>query len=224
MSLVNAENIKPTSRRVGRPHGSNREQTIDNILRSALRCFTAKGYANTTFKDIAKGAGITHAAIYQYFPSKAALYAATLDAIYSRLLPNMRSLMTERCSLREQIKALLTAAVELHEAEPNVTAFMSSVPIESQRQVELKNYFNARESRFLCAIRDMIEQARKRGEIAAEVDADTLQMVLVGSLIGMVLYQHADQSVALDVALQSFSRLLDGAVFNPIEQQKPQQL
>jgi AcrR family transcriptional regulator len=215
VATAKIEKLNIATRRVGRPQGSNREQTIDNILRSALRCFTAKGYANTTFKDVAKGAGITHAAIYQYFPSKAALYAGTVDAIYSKLLPSMRRLANEKSSLREQVTALLTAAVELHEAEPNVTAFLSAVPMESARQQELKNYFNTRDSRFIEAIRTMIEQAKASGEIAADVDAETLLMVMVGSLIGMLLYQHADQSVALESALNCFSRLLDGEIFNP---------
>lgn len=206
-----AQTSKP--RRVGRPQGSNREQTVENILRSALQCFTAKGYANTTYKDVASGAGITHAAIYQYFPSKAALYAGTLDAIYAQLLPSVQLLVDDASSLREQINALLDAAVELHDAQPNVTAFLSSVPIESNRQQELKTYFNTLDSRFLQEIKIMIDLARSRGEIAEHIDAETLLMVFLGSAIGMALYHHADQGVALERAIASFKLLLDGQLF-----------
>jgi AcrR family transcriptional regulator len=49
------------------------------IVGEAMRCFSAKGFRGTTTRDIAKRVGITEAALYRYFESKEALYAAIID-------------------------------------------------------------------------------------------------------------------------------------------------
>jgi len=49
------------------------------ILREAARLFGTHGFKGTTTRDVAARVGITEAALYRYFPSKEAMYAAILD-------------------------------------------------------------------------------------------------------------------------------------------------
>ena len=53
--------------------------TRKRILRSALDLFVKKGYAHTTFNDIASRLGFTKGAVYWHFKSKADLLAAILN-------------------------------------------------------------------------------------------------------------------------------------------------
>jgi AcrR family transcriptional regulator len=62
--------------RGGRCAGEERRQ---RILVEATRCFAARGFAGTTTRELAAGAGVTEAALYRYFPSKEALYTALID-------------------------------------------------------------------------------------------------------------------------------------------------
>jgi AcrR family transcriptional regulator len=48
-------------------------------VREAALCFGTRGFRGTTTRDIAARVGITEAALYRYFPSKEAIYAAILD-------------------------------------------------------------------------------------------------------------------------------------------------
>jgi AcrR family transcriptional regulator len=50
-----------------------------HILAEAARLFGTHGFSGTTTRDIAAAVGITEAALYRYFPSKEAMYAAILD-------------------------------------------------------------------------------------------------------------------------------------------------
>ena len=52
----------------------------------AQAVFAAAGYANAGTGDVARGAGVSPAAIYRYFPSKRELYLATLRNAGPRLL------------------------------------------------------------------------------------------------------------------------------------------
>lgn len=63
----------PASRRL--PADERRAQ----ILREAARLFGSHGFNGTTTRDVAAQVGITEAALYRYFPSKEAMYAAILD-------------------------------------------------------------------------------------------------------------------------------------------------
>jgi len=65
-----------------RPAGERKQL----ILESAQAVFAETGYANTGTGDVARGAGISPAALYRYFPSKRDLYLATLRNAGPRLL------------------------------------------------------------------------------------------------------------------------------------------
>src|SRR5262245_50836924 len=49
------------------------------ILREAAELFGSRGFKGTTTRDVAQRVGLTEAALYRYFPSKEAMYAAILD-------------------------------------------------------------------------------------------------------------------------------------------------
>jgi len=63
----------------GARHRPRAEERRDQILREAALCFGTSGFRGTTTRDIAGRVGITEAALYRYFPSKEAIYAAILD-------------------------------------------------------------------------------------------------------------------------------------------------
>ena len=65
---------RPTSRQ--RQAAARREE----ILRTALGLFAAQGFDATSTKQIAKEAGIAEGLVFHYFPTKASLLTAILDA------------------------------------------------------------------------------------------------------------------------------------------------
>ena len=67
----------------GRPPGrtTQGDQTKDRLYTTALRLMAAQGYGSTTLRQIAAEAGVSHALLYRYFPSK----GAVVLALYERL-------------------------------------------------------------------------------------------------------------------------------------------
>jgi len=204
---------QPVARRVGRPPGSSRDLTSTRIVSSALKLFTEKGYAGTTYKDVARGAGITSPAIYQYFGSKSELYGAALESIYGQLMPEIQGAVATGETLRDQLGAMLRVLLELHEKTPDYTAFLSAVPFECSRQEDLKEHFAQRESRLLAALHSLFEDAKMRGEIAPERSTDSLVMVFLGSVVGMALYQQGSPGVSMRSAFDAFSDIIDSKLF-----------
>ncbi|MCH8994088.1 MAG: TetR/AcrR family transcriptional regulator [Chloroflexi bacterium] len=76
--------ILVTTQRTRSQSGSARKArrgplTRKQILDAALRLFSEKGFARTSVRDIARGAGITDAAIYYHFASKRDLFEALFE-------------------------------------------------------------------------------------------------------------------------------------------------
>jgi AcrR family transcriptional regulator len=55
------------------------EQTVERILDAAEPLFAKRGYEGASLREIARQAGIQQPGLYNYFPSKEALYASVLD-------------------------------------------------------------------------------------------------------------------------------------------------
>jgi AcrR family transcriptional regulator len=69
-----------------------KQKAKTRILEAALEEFKEKGYFRTTMDDIAKRLGISHGAIYQYFPRKESLLAM----LYSNSPENLRSMLSNK--------------------------------------------------------------------------------------------------------------------------------
>ena len=90
------ETLEKTEKAMGRPVGSSKEASLARILPAARKLFAENGYSKTTFKEIGKEVGMTHAALYGYFPSKAALYQATCDHAQGLLLADYAEAIREK--------------------------------------------------------------------------------------------------------------------------------
>lgn len=73
---------KPQRRRPGRP-----SQSIDRseLVSLARRTFAQRGYAGTSMRVVAEGAGLTKAALFHHFRSKEAMYLEAMSSVVSAL-------------------------------------------------------------------------------------------------------------------------------------------
>lgn len=65
------------------------------ILAAALDAFAAKGYTAATNAEIARAAGVTAAALYYYFPSKADLFRAVVSERKEQIMPTVANLQEQ---------------------------------------------------------------------------------------------------------------------------------
>ena len=65
---------------MGRPAGANRN-TKERLLEASAELFSQLGYAGTSVKAIAGAVGIKDASIYNYFPSKEALFSEAINCL-----------------------------------------------------------------------------------------------------------------------------------------------
>lgn len=177
------------SKRAGRPEGSNRAETRQNLLLSARRCFANKGLDATTFKDVALCVGVTPAAIYQYYDSKMSLYSATLDSTLEVLLPQYFKAIENNQTLKEKIKSILKTSIRVHSIDKISTTFLVSIPIELQRHPDLHDFLGFDRSGIVASLMSMFKDAQEKGEIRNNVNVEGLMLTIMGAVIGITLFQ-----------------------------------
>jgi AcrR family transcriptional regulator len=160
------------------------------ILTAALDVFAAKGYAAATNAEIARAAGVTSAALYYYFPSKADLFRAAVCERKEQIMPAV-------AGLREQLFDLPPQVVL-----PQLLARFKSFLLESRTQ-QLLRLILAEGPRHPEIVEIWREQAVSPGVqlltayIGHQVERGTLQpidprlmlLLLQGPLIATVILQ-----------------------------------
>ena len=77
------ENGGATGRGRGRPRGVTAQgiETRDRLYATAIRLIAARGWHETTLRDVAREAGVSTGLLYRYFPSKRAIVLALYDEL-----------------------------------------------------------------------------------------------------------------------------------------------
>lgn len=202
--------------RVGRPRGSNKEAKLAQILQAARRQFAEKGYSQTTFKDVGREVGMTHAALYSYFSSKLELYAATLMDAQSVLLPEYLHALEECSTLRERFQRILMASARASDRDPTVTGFLAAVPIETRRHPELLAELPRQNNGIYQALANMFEDAKRKGELNPTLSTENLIVAFFGGALGVSLFHYGlHAQTRLTDAMAVFSMLIDRGFDHP---------
>lgn len=206
--------MKQASNPVGRPRGKkSREQTVKEILLAARKCFADRGFDGATIKEVASMVGKTNRAIYQYYDSKEALYFAVLDDAQSAILPRYLEAMSEEGGFRDKLKRILVAFAMAYKEEPDITAFLGSVPIEMNRHDTLKQYAMDDSSNIMMTMFQLIDDAKANGEIVSSVPTEELFFCFVGAPMGIGIMKHGMQAADMEQSTQAFIELIDPSLF-----------
>jgi AcrR family transcriptional regulator len=79
----------------------------EKILDSAFRVFGEQGFATTTIKDIAAGAGISSGSIYTYFPDKEAVFRAAVTRGWTSFIDELQKIDRRGLAKAERSTLLL---------------------------------------------------------------------------------------------------------------------
>jgi len=204
--------MKRAQRRPGRPPGSTSDATRANILSAARICFARKGFGLTTNQDIAQHAGITSAAIYQYFDSKLALYVAAARDAMVEVAAQMRVPAADEHSAAAAMSGMVMSLLAVHEKDPTLAAFLSVLPNELQRHPELAQHIVPGRGDVAAIMSGVVERAVASGELDAK-DAVRAAEMFIACMMGLSQYAVL-KSRGRPIAT-AFADLLTGRLFTP---------
>ena len=83
------------------------------IIQAAITEFRANGFEITSMDKIAATAGVSKRTVYNHFPSKEELFAEILNQLWARISAEQSVVYNRDQSLREQLRQMLQAKMQL---------------------------------------------------------------------------------------------------------------
>jgi TetR/AcrR family transcriptional regulator len=199
------------------------DRTRKNILRAAIREFSAHGLAGARTDAIAESAKVNKALLYYYFKSKTGLYAAALEEISGSIVERMLAALNPGHSAGER---LLRAALHHFDRILTQHEFQSLLQQEMVRfrlgesgavPILVKNVFKP----LLMKLQETIREGIETGELC---ELDWLQVVysalganvfyfLSAPMMQLALPFNPFDAVALEARRRAAVQFLGNALF-----------
>ena len=136
------------------------------ILRAAAVIFHERGFHETTVAHVAAEMGSSKATIYNYFTSKAELYAEVLLTLGGPATDTLFGHFQEKGSFAERLKQFSRAYILLH-ARPGVVSTRRLMIVEIGRSDLGKRLSKGLRTNFWPRIAEVIQAAQANGDIRA---------------------------------------------------------
>ncbi|MEO0392720.1 MAG: TetR/AcrR family transcriptional regulator [Pseudomonadota bacterium] len=151
-------------------------ETRHKINKAALDLFAEQGVEATTTKHIAQAAGIAEGTIYRHYVSKDDLVWDLFSTNYVGFADRLDALAAEHTGLKFKLLVVIRHFCELFDNDPALYRFLLLVQHRNLHRMK------AGTRTPLLAIRDLIEQAIRDGEIPDQ-DLDLATAFVIGIVV-----------------------------------------
>jgi AcrR family transcriptional regulator len=167
-------------RRPGRPRSETARKAI---LGAAISELKERGYAALTVEGIAARAGVGKQTIYRWWPSKA-------DVVLTALLDLSETTVAvpDEGSLPADLMGFLAETFRQRGQRPVLVGLMAQALLDPVFAAAFRERFLFRRR---AVLREILDRAAARGEIAPELDQELLIDVVYGVLWYRLLLDHA---------------------------------
>ena len=180
------------------------------ILAAARKVFSVNGFRDTTVDEVAAAAGLSKATVYTYFPSKQDIYLAALSEGVREMVEQIElAMQMAPGGIRCKIQAYLQTRLEfLHENRE----FFAVYHAEFGNLIHpawLNQEFRCLYRRQFDRLKDLLEEAVERGELAADISVETLAAAIYESARGLMLRRNLGWTEAsIDEQVSTLMRIL----------------
>jgi len=206
--------MNPAMVSLGRPVGASGEETRRRILNAAIRCVAEGGYSQATIREIARAADVTSGSLYNYFATKRELLKATAQSIEELTLPRLRAAAQREDDVVDRLDALLDESDRLMREHPYLAAFERAMRAESANHLPDDDPNRVGVQAIRALIAEIIDDARRDGSLAADVDADAVIDVLFALTRGLTEQTADPRPHVHRDTLATAKRLIRGTLFS----------
>lgn len=153
------------------------------ILRTLVRMMTESENKHITTKSLAAAIGVSEAALYRHFPSKAKMYEEIIGFAENYVMTAVNNISSSEYSGLEQAKKLFLALIDIKAKEPGLVFLFcgDSLTSEDRRlQAELNRFYGQLQAVFKQSLRLAVAQQ----EVPESYDVLTRANMLVALVLG----------------------------------------
>lgn len=160
---------------------SNRREEILQALAHMLE--TTDGASRITTAKLAKQVGVSEAALYRHFPSKARMFEGLIEFIEDTLMSRINRILDEEKDTLQRIRMVLQLILAFAERNPGLTRIMSghALMFENER---LRGRINQLFERIEMQLRQILRERQIREGKSFPVSESILAAQLLGQVEG----------------------------------------
>ena len=192
----------------------SKEKTRERIIQSAKKLFAEQGFQKTTVVDISKQAGLSEAALYEYFQGKEDLLLAIPQLWVSELIQGMEEQLFGIKGANNKLRKYLWWYLRRVEQAPLDAKIVYLFLKTNANFLKTEVYDNVK--KLYGYLLDIFEEGRKTGEMKPDLDPYLARDIFVGTTDHMVTrWLLKDMSYSLFDNLEKTFDLMVDAFRNP---------
>jgi len=188
---------------------NSKEHTRVRIINSAKKLFAEQGYQKTTIVDISKQAGLSEAALYEYFQGKEDLLLTIPDLWVSELLQDLDEQLFGIQGAVNKLRKYLWWYMRRVEQAPLDAKIVYLFLKTNANFLETEVYANVK--KLYSYLIDIFEEGQKTGELKSELNPRIARDIFVGTMdhiitrwllkdMSYALFDNLDQTFDLVVS------------------------
>lgn len=159
---------------------NGKENTRDRIINSAKKLFAEQGYQKTTIVDISRQAGLSEAALYEYFQGKEDLLLTIPDLWVAEMLGDIEEQLFGIKGAVNKLRKYLWWYLRRIELAPLDAKIVYLFLKTNANFMTTEVYANVK--RFYAHLIDIFEEGRTTGEMRPEMDPRLARDIFVGTM------------------------------------------
>ncbi|MBE4616118.1 nucleoid occlusion factor SlmA [Vibrio navarrensis] len=160
---------------------SNRREEILQALAQMLE--STEGASRITTAKLAQQVGVSEAALYRHFPSKARMFEGLIEFIEEALMSRINRILDEEKDTLERIRLVIHLILAFSERNPGLTRILSghALMFENER---LRDRINQLFERIETQLRQILRERKLREGKSFPVEEKILAAQLLGQVEG----------------------------------------
>ncbi|EGQ8478280.1 nucleoid occlusion factor SlmA [Vibrio parahaemolyticus] len=160
---------------------SNRREEILQALAQMLE--SAEGASRITTAKLAKQVGVSEAALYRHFPSKARMFEGLIEFIEEALMTRINRILDDEKDTLERIRMIMHLILAFSERNPGLTRILSghALMFENER---LRERINQLFERIETQLRQILRERKIREGKSFPVEERILAAQILGQVEG----------------------------------------
>jgi TetR/AcrR family transcriptional regulator len=161
----------------------------DQILQSLAHMLEAEPGGRVTTAGLAREVGVSEAALYRHFPSKAKMFEGLIGFIEDSIFSRVNRIAQEVADPRAQVEQILTLLLAFTERNPGITRLMTGDALTGENErlkVRIQQFFDRIESQLKQVLRDAEFKSGLRTQASPAVTANLLLAVAEGRIAQFV--------------------------------------
>ena len=153
----------------------------EQVLATALRLFSEKGYFNTSVHDIQRKAEVSIGSIYHHFGNKEAIAKALFDHIESSMRDEITQITETYSNCHDRCRAVISYLFEETEKDRDAMQYM----LYAKHREFMPEEKPVCSSRPFTLMKEMVEEGMRAGEIL-QMDISVAAVSIFGGAIRLI--------------------------------------